>query len=297
MTRYGRGVPAAFVSDVRHAGIRPLLECDLWFDCTDDPALAWPLTELSNGLAKPLLRCAVDGSGQTELGRVLCSSGGAGHACQVCSYSLADFLQRPRRTPCPGQRREGRPPTLAGGAIGAGTAGLALSLGQRLITGNDAESVLDHEFILDWTNFQLIRLRLPRSDRCLSGHQVWEWLDVDITVQDGTLRDLFRAAQRQLETTPLAHGRVSPPAEPAGLLSLRRRARGGGNGSGGRAALPCAVVAHVVVGGNAASIGALSSRPTTWEYSTRRSMSLGIPAGALIVATSPGRPTLRMLLP
>ena len=180
------------------------------------------------------------------------------------------LLQRPRRTPCPAQRREGRPPTLAGGAIGAGTAGLALSLGQRLITGNDAESVLDHEFILDWTNFQLIRLDLPRSGRCLSGHQVWAWLDVDITVQDGTLRDLFRAAQQQLETAPLAIAVYLLPLNlqaccPCGAVCEAV-------GTDRATAPPCTSCGRPMLWLEETRIESVrSSRPTNWEYSTRRS--------------------------
>ena len=65
-------------------------ECaDYFVDCTDDPALAHPLALLSNGLSLPLVRLAVDGSGQRELGRVSVSHGGGGHACQLCSYPPA----------------------------------------------------------------------------------------------------------------------------------------------------------------------------------------------------------------
>lgn len=290
------GRARAFACDVRHAGIRPLLECDLWLDCTDDPALAWPLTVLSNGLRKPLLRCAVDGSGQSELGRVLCSSGGTGHACQLCSYAVPDGLRRAHRTPCLGQHRDGRPPTLAGGAIGAGIAGLALSLSQRLVTGHDAESVLDHEFILDWTTYQFIRLRLPRSGRCLSGHQAWQWLDTDVSVHEGTLRDLFGAGQQQLSTAPQAIGVHFLP------LNLQ-------------AYCSCGSVREAV--GTARATAPLCpscGRPMQWLEQTRiesvrldqaydlglldRSLdSLGIPAGALIAATAPDRSAVRMLLP
>ena len=57
-------VAAGSCCDVRHAGLSQLRECDVLVDCSDDPGLAWTLTEISNGLRIPLVRCAVDGSGQ-----------------------------------------------------------------------------------------------------------------------------------------------------------------------------------------------------------------------------------------
>ena len=75
------GCATAQVSDVRHVGAGEFEQFQLIVDCSDDPSLALPLTELSNGWGVPLLRLAVDGSGRLELGRVTASHGGGGHAC------------------------------------------------------------------------------------------------------------------------------------------------------------------------------------------------------------------------
>ncbi len=188
----------AIPCDVRHANLRWLRGCTVWFDCTDDPNLAWPLTELSNGFDRVMFRCAVDGSGQTEIGRVLCSAGGSGHACQCCSYDPQDLFRSHRRTPCPGQSGPESPPTLAGGALAAGTAGLALSLAQRTIVGKDTDRILGHEFILDWTGFQMLHLRLPRAEGCLTGHRQWETMDLDVDDASGTLSEVFAAAEHAI---------------------------------------------------------------------------------------------------
>ena len=188
----------AVCSDVRHADVRLLRKCSVWFDCTDDPNLAWPLTVLSNGLGSYLLRCAVGGSGGADMGRVLCSAGGRGCSCQCCTHNFDDIFRLRRRTPCPGEPTAERQPTLAGGAIAAGTAGLALTMAQRLIAGKDTDRILDHEFILDWTNFQLLPLRINRCEGCLTGHQKWELADLDVDAAEGTLANVFAAAEQKL---------------------------------------------------------------------------------------------------
>jgi molybdopterin/thiamine biosynthesis adenylyltransferase len=289
------GRARAYPCDVRHAGVRPLLACDVWFDCTDDARLAWPLTELSNGLAKPLFRCAVDGSGQWELGRVLCSSGGTGHACQICSYSLDDFLRQPRRTPCPRRYNDSRPPTIAGGAIGAGIAGLALSLAQRLVAGADRDSVLNREFVLDWTNFQMVPVTLRRSTHCLSGHHVWACVATDVAAERDTLRDLFVVAEREMPTRPIA---LAPYLLPWNVQAYCTCGAVRDVVGTDRASAPrCPTCGHAmhwltetriesVCMDQAGELGILDA-PLA---------SLGIPAGALVVACGAERPPLRMLL-
>jgi hypothetical protein len=186
--------------DARHVGIGVMDQCDLLIDCTDDPNLAWPLTEISNGLGKPLLRCALDGSGATESGRVLCSGGGSGHACQLCSYGLKDLHPNRERNACPDQPKLASNPTIAGGAIAMAIAGLGLLSAQRLLTGNDDNLVYDYETQLNFTQLQLLPMKLTRSERCLSGHVRWELLPIDAAGSDATLADVFSIATRELSS-------------------------------------------------------------------------------------------------
>lgn len=194
------GVAVGFPCDIRHAGIRQWHECAVMLDCTDAPGLAWALTETSNGTGTPLLRAAVDGSGQLELGRVLCSSSATGHACQLCSYNLEDLQPPFRRQPCREELREQRP-TLAGGPIASATSGLALLQAQRLVTGNDDDLVLDREILIDLSHFQLLAIQLRRCDRCLSGHQQWQTIDIDRAAGETTLGHLFQVAAGSLPAT------------------------------------------------------------------------------------------------
>ncbi len=185
------GSAEAVISDIRHAGAGLLRGLSVLCDCTDDATLAFFLTEISNGLDVPLLRLAVDGSGENEMGRVRCSAGGAGHACQLCGYDAADLARSFPRTPCPGAPADLPPPTLAGGALSMTITGVALLQTQRLVTGNDADLVLDREIRIDWSRFEVQALALERSAKCLSGHRRWRLVDVAARAEECTLDDLF----------------------------------------------------------------------------------------------------------
>jgi hypothetical protein len=286
----------AIPTDIRHADLRLLHRCQVWLDCSDDPNLAWILTELSNGLARCLVRCAVDGTGQTETGRVLVSGGGLGHACQCCGYAPKDVFQPLRRTPCPAQGTPEPHPTLAGGALAAGTAGLALSLVQRLITGQGADQIWSREFILDWTHFQLLPLTLPRSDHCLTGHQIWTPVELEFDVSAGTLADVFTAAETAVGSQEID---LEPYLHPWNL----------------QATCPCGTVVHAV-GTDVVSppecptctgrmrwlaemqvVRATRAQAESWGVLQRPLISLGIPSGAMFLARATGRPTRRLWLP
>ncbi|MBN1852635.1 MAG: hypothetical protein JW829_07915 [Pirellulales bacterium] len=204
----GRAVGMAY--DIRHAGIGEIAQLNMLIDCSDDPALAIPLAYLSNGLRIPLLRLAVDGSGEMELGRVLCSHGGAGWACQMCTYDFHDLFRPTQRTPCPGQPINGRPPTIAGGALAAVIGGFGLVQAQRLATGNDLDQVVNREIVLDMTNWCLYPLSRQRSNSCLSGHLCWKLTPIGRVASELTFAELFdeaaiRLSDRQVTLEPYGH--------------------------------------------------------------------------------------------
>lgn len=284
-----------FCDDIRHAGIRGLLACDLIVDCTDDPRLAWSLTQISNGLNIPLLRAAVDGSGELELGRVLCSSGGTADACQLCSFSLDDLKRHHQRMHCPNGPRDDGTPTLAGGPMGATISSLALLQAQRLVTGNDRDLVVDREVIVDFSHFQLLDIRLERSERCLSGHRRWEWMDVDAAVGDATLAELFAIASREFGSRDVTLAGYQHP------LNVQ-------------AACTCGTV-KIAAGTDWATAPVCNDcrSPMRWLAETQIDRinqeaaaelrvldmpldELGYPAGAMFSARSPGKPALRLLL-
>ncbi len=185
--------------DIRQIGIGRLSQARVLIDCTDDPGLAVHLTRISNGLGIPLLRSALDGDGQLEMGRVACSHGGGNHACQMCTYAVEDLLRPTRRQPCGGTSVPARPPTLAGGALGMTVAGVVLLQAQRLVTGNDLDLVLDREWIIDLSHGQLLPLHRARSADCLSGHVRWTLVFHDRRASDTSLRELFAVAARHLQ--------------------------------------------------------------------------------------------------
>jgi len=285
----------AISSDVRHANLRLLRQCPLWFDCTDDANLAWRLTELSNGFGSYLFRCAVDGSGHADIGRVLCSAGGKGHACQCCTYSLEDIVRQRRRTPCLAEPAAGSQPTLAGGGIAAGTAGLALSLGQRLIADKDADRILDHEFILDWTNFQLLHLRVERCAECLTGHQTWEPIELDVDAEQGTLADIFAAAEATLGSSLVD---VEPYLHPLNVqASCGCGAVVDAFGTDWAAPPLCSVCASPTRWLQEVQIDRVrKEQVASWGILAKPLASLGVPSGAMFVARAGNRPALRLLL-
>ena len=189
------GLAGGSVCDVLHAGLSEIVRADLLVDSTDDADLALPLTQISNGLGVPLLRLALDGSGQRELGRVLVSHGAGGHACQICSYSLADLQSRHARTACPGAQSPPHRPTLAGGALGMAVAGLGLLQSQRLLGGRDIDLALDREILLDLNAMQCLSLRQQRSEACLSGHRRWQVLRLPAHAVRAPVATLFEAAR------------------------------------------------------------------------------------------------------
>lgn len=191
------GSASGFCADIRHVGIGDLRECDVVIDCTDDPRLGFPLTQISNGLQLPLLRVAVDGTGQWELGRVLCSDIRDGGSCQMCTRSFEDLARGVDRMPCPGAPTADRPATLAGGALASTIAGIALLQAQRLVTGNDLRLVQDREVIADLSHHQMMGAAVRRSADCISGHEIWEMTDVPAETCH-SLEDVFREAARLL---------------------------------------------------------------------------------------------------
>ncbi len=196
--------------DARQIGIGQLDEAQLLIDCTDDPQLALPLTTISNGLGIPLLRPALDGSGGSELGRVACSHGGAGYGCQLCTWEVRDLFRHTERTPCQPHDRARRPPTLAGGAIGATIAGITVLQSQRLVTRNDLDDVLDREWIVDLSSGQLLTIRRQRSTNCLSGHVRWELMRLPHHAAEITWRELFAIAEKlcgskEISLEPFSH--------------------------------------------------------------------------------------------
>lgn len=192
------GSARGVAEDIRHVGIGELAELSLLVDCSDDASLAMYLTPISNGLEQPHLRLALDGSGEMELGTVTCSHGGGGFSCRLCTYDAASMFQETARMSCPG-RAPNRPPTLAGGAIGAAVAGLGLLQAQRLVTGNDLEQVLDRQMVLDLSTPQMLPLQRRRSEKCLSGHIAWELTRVRRSANRATLAELFSEARLRLD--------------------------------------------------------------------------------------------------
>jgi hypothetical protein len=282
--------------DVRHAGVGELAKLNMLVDSSDDPALAIPLTRLSNGLGIPLLRLAVDGSGELEMGRVLCSHGGAGHACQMCTYAFQDLLRPTRRTPCPGQPTDKRPPTIAGGGLGAAIAGCGLLQAQRMVTGNDLGLVLDREILVDMTQWNLLAIERRRSNTCLSGHVRFEFIQIGLTADVLTPAHLFAEAQQRLGTSRLT-------IEPYGhALCVEATCNCGAwlEAVGTQWAPPPRCRA---CGGTMSWLGQTQHSHLTManvemmEIGDTPLSELGLPrAGAMFVARTAGKPPLRMLL-
>lgn len=290
------GRVSGFKCDVRHVGIGTLRQIDLLIDCTDDPNLAWPLTEISNGLEKPLLRCALDGSGATESGRILCSHGGAGHACQICSYDLQDLRPGRRRVGCPHDDPVTRAPTIAGGAMAMAVAGIGLLSAQRLMTGNDAEQVWGHETLLDLTHGHLLPMQLVRSDRCLSGHVEWELVSFDAFAANTSLAEVFDRASVELATAEIT---IEPYLHP---LCVQADCSCGqvvqAVGSQWAAARDCPRCGRAMTWRSAAQYDRISRQMAGHFGILDTSLAeLGLPeTGAMLVARASERPPLRYVL-
>jgi hypothetical protein len=184
------GSARANVVDVKHVGPGAFESVDMLVDCSDDPALARLLTELSNGWGVPLVRLAVDGTGRLELGRVLVSDGARGDACQLCASSWREVFDAGPRKPCGGDPVNG-PPTYAGSALAMSVAGLGLLTAQRLIGGNGADGVRNRELIVDLNRPQILSMSLRRTDSCLSGHHRWSPIRLGRSTAETTVGELL----------------------------------------------------------------------------------------------------------
>jgi hypothetical protein len=191
------GSARAHVVDIRHVGPGSFENVALIVDCSDDARLALPLTELSNGWGVPLMRLAVDGSGRLELGRILVSHGGDGHACELCSWTWNDVFDPGPRTPCLGAR-SGLTPTNAGAPLGMTVAGLGLLQAQRLVGGAGSHAILDREVIVDLDAPGILPMRLSRNEECLSGHKRFDPTRLERGAADTTLKELFSLARLAL---------------------------------------------------------------------------------------------------
>ncbi len=295
------GRAEALAVDIRHVGIGKLSEMDVLVDATDDPALTLPLAEISNGLGIPLLRMALDGTGQRELGRVAVSHAGGGHACACCGYTLDDLTGSSgklanARQPCPGTATSRRQPTLAGGALGAAIAGIALIQAQRLVSGNGAELSFGHELVLDLSAPQLFSIRLPRCEDCVTGHVRWALHRLPRTAEQMSMLDLFGVAEAEL-------GAAAETLEPYRHLLWTTAICGcgarhpavGGPWSRAPECGTCGASMEWLAGSqrarwtpaeaSAAGLGALSLA------------ELGLPtSGAMLVARAPNRPPVRLVL-
>jgi sulfur carrier protein ThiS adenylyltransferase len=182
--------------DIRHAGIGELAGLDAIVDCTDDPNLQWTLTEISNGLGIPMLRIAVDGSGERELGRVQVSHGGKGYACRLCSKSLEQLIPALPRTPCPRARPGSLPPSIVGSGIAMNVVGIALVQLQRLLGRKSDNQVFNSQIYVDLDNFQIIALTEHCSEKCISGHVTWDPITAETDSSGITFGELFDLAAR-----------------------------------------------------------------------------------------------------
>lgn len=290
------GRAAGLACDVRHVGVGELARLSMLVDCSDDPALAVPLTSLSNALGIPLLRLAVDGSGEAEMGRVLCSHGGAGHSCQVCTYDFRALFGRTQRTPCPGRPNQQRPATLAGGALAANIAGLGLVQAQRLITGNDLAQVVNREVVLDLTNWNLIPIERRRSAACLSGHVRWRLTRIGRSADAATFTDLFDEAERRLGSRQVTLAPFGHPLCTEAVCSCGRRKEAiGTRWAKAPVCVRCQGAMHWFQETRRPVLSRAEVEELTIGSATLA--ELGLPhRGAMFVARTPGERPLRLLL-
>lgn len=289
------GAATGVSADIRHVGVGVLRGFDLLIDCTDDARLAYPLTEIANGLQKPLLRAAVDGSGRWELGRVLCSDLRDGGACQLCPRSWSDLAAGHSRTPCPGSAPDARLATRAGNAIAGVVAGLALLQAQRLITGNDLELVRDREVIVDLSHLQMMGAVVRRSEACVSGHAAWELIDVPAS-RCARLEDVFAVAQEfaghdGVRLAPFGH----PLCLEAGCECGRTHRAVGTIWAEAPRCEACGVAMSWRTATEVSAFGRDEAREL--GILDRSLAELGLPkAGAMFVVRSAGRPAVRLVL-
>jgi hypothetical protein len=202
------GTATAYVADVRALEVGILRRYRLLLDGSDDPALRRFLALVGNGLCLPVLRAALDGSGQKALGRVRVSHGGRGFSCPACHAAAPDTW----RTPCPGAPLEpARPPTQAGIPVAMAIAGLALHVAEKVLAGR--EDVLGREIYLDLDGATLAGT-IPRDERCSVGHEPWVIEPLELQPAE-TLAGLFARLAAALGARPVVLEPFGNPLAPS----------------------------------------------------------------------------------
>jgi hypothetical protein len=283
------GAATAYVADMRALEVGILRHYRLLLDCSDDPELIRFLALVGNGLRLPVVRAALDGSGQRALGRVRASQAGRGRSCPACHSAPS----KRSRTPCPGAAPESsRPATRAGIPIAMTIAGLALHVAGQILAGR--VDVLGRETYLDLEGATLTGA-IPLDGRCPVGHEPWGLEELRLEPAETSLAGLFAHLASVLGGGPVVLEPFANPAAP----STRCLACGAASVDPGllrTPSSPCACGGRTERRPELALPALTEAAARTLGLSDKSLAALGLRAGALLLARAGAGGTRHFLL-
>jgi hypothetical protein len=138
----------------------------------------------------------------------------------------------------------------------------------------------------------MVSVRVPRSERCLTGHRTWDVVELDVAAADGPLADVFAAA------SACPHTDLEPYLHPFNVQATCDCGQVVASVGTDWADPPlCPSCASRMRWLNELQIDRVNGpQAESLEILGTPLATLGVPDGGMLVARGPGRPVRRLLL-
>lgn len=189
--------------DVRRLGPRVLAGCRLLVLALDSFSDRVFLAGMAAGLGLPVLDVALDGTGQTLIGRVAGFDPASGGSCLTCGWddlTWAEVSGEAGGAGCAAlaAERPEAPATLALPGLADVVAGIAAVQVARLLLGTERGRVVDRECRIDLGTGRYRETVLTRDGRCRSPHSRWVVHELDQTAEIVTIQRMLMRSEEDL---------------------------------------------------------------------------------------------------
>lgn len=190
--------------DIESLGLAAFLGVDLIACCLDSRRIRAVVNELAVRSGVPFIDSAIDGTGQTLMGRVAAySPRQAESPCFLCSFegdSLLQVLQEGVRESCTYPRWSGSDhlstaPTIAFSALGAAVGSWQTIWVTKMLLGQ-GQDLIGRELYVDLDGHRLDIHLQKRNPRCVFDHRIFSMASLNYS--NATVQQTFSAAEEKL---------------------------------------------------------------------------------------------------